>query len=77
MQAYTPIECKTNLPKLDGQASVDTTLFKNFIGSLRYFTCTRLDISFAVVFGSYFMEKPSEVHMKTKKRILWYIQRTC
>ena len=52
------------------QKKVDLTLFKSIIGSLRYLTCTRFDILFLVGLVSYFMERPSMIHMKATKRIL-------
>lgn len=72
----TLMECGTKLSKLDGQENVDPTLFINLIRSLRYLSCTRPDISFAVELVNCFMEKPSNVHMKTTKRILCYIKGT-
>ncbi|KAL0447541.1 UNVERIFIED_CONTAM: hypothetical protein Slati_1882000 [Sesamum latifolium] len=44
----TPIECGVKLSKDDGARKVDSTTFRSLVGSLRYLTCTRPDILFAV-----------------------------
>ena len=55
---------------------MDSTLFKSLIGSLRYLTCTRRDILFAVGVVSRFMEAPTSTHLKVAKRILSYLKST-
>ncbi|XP_059629556.1 secreted RxLR effector protein 161-like [Cornus florida] len=59
----------------DGE-TVDPTFFKSLVGSLRYLTCTRPDILFAVGLVSRFMERPTITHFKAAKRILRYIKGT-
>ncbi|XP_040931886.1 secreted RxLR effector protein 161-like [Gossypium hirsutum] len=44
------------------------------VGSLRYLTCTRLDLSLSVGIVSRFIEEPVYSHWKVLKRILRYIQ---
>ncbi|KAA0041959.1 putative mitochondrial protein [Cucumis melo var. makuwa] len=44
----TPIETETKLSKHEEGDDVDPSYFKSLIGSLRYLTCTRLDILFSV-----------------------------
>jgi Reverse transcriptase (RNA-dependent DNA polymerase) len=44
----TPMELGAKLSKLEGGESVDWNTYRSMIGSLRYLTCTRLDIAFAV-----------------------------
>ncbi|KAA0055906.1 putative mitochondrial protein [Cucumis melo var. makuwa] len=50
--------------------SMDPTLFKSLIGSLRYLTCIRLNILYAVGVLSRFMKKPTTTHLEVAKRIL-------
>ncbi|GJR08472.1 retrovirus-related pol polyprotein from transposon TNT 1-94 [Tanacetum coccineum] len=69
----TLLENKAKPSKHDGGKKVDSTLFKSLIGSLRYLTCTRPNILFAVGLISHFMEEPTTKHLKIAKRILRYI----
>ena len=55
---------------------VDATHYMSIVGSLRYLVHNLLDISFAVGFVSRFMERPTEEHMATVKRLLRYISGT-
>jgi hypothetical protein len=58
----TPAECGTKLHKdLDGQ-KVDSTLYKQIVGSLMYLTTTRPDIMYSVSLISRYMENPTELH---------------
>ncbi|KAL5537821.1 hypothetical protein UlMin_043514 [Ulmus minor] len=72
----TPVECGVKLSKHDEGESVDPTFFKSLVGSLRYLTCTRPDILYAVGLVSRYMENPTTTHFKTAKRILRYIKGT-
>lgn len=72
----TPIQCGTKHSRHDGGEAVDPTLFKSLVGSLRYLTCTRPDILYAVGIISRFMESPTTSHLKTAKRILRYLKGT-
>jgi hypothetical protein len=60
--------------KLEGGEAVDSNNYRILISSLRYLTCTRPDISFAVDVVSRFMEDPKHSHLKAVKRILRYIK---
>jgi hypothetical protein len=72
----TPAECGTKLHKdLDGQ-KVDSTLYKQIVGSLMYLTTTRPDIMYSVSLISRYMENPTELHLLAAKRILRYLQGT-
>ena len=70
----TPMECGVKLTKYDKGESVDPTFFKSLVGSLRYLTCTRPDILYAVGLISRHMENPTTTHLKTAKRILRYLK---
>ncbi|GKV20502.1 hypothetical protein SLEP1_g30621 [Rubroshorea leprosula] len=72
----TPIASGIKLSKFEEGGSVDATLFRNLVGSLRYLTCTRLDILFRVGLVSRYLEAPATVHLKAAKRILRYIKGT-
>ncbi|XP_070664609.1 uncharacterized mitochondrial protein AtMg00810-like [Malus domestica] len=70
----TPMECGVKLTKHDEGESVDPTFFKSLGGSLRYLTCTKPDILYAVGLVSRYMENPTTTHLKTAKRILRYLK---
>jgi hypothetical protein len=55
---------------------VDSNTYRSIIESLRYLTCTRPDIAFAVGVASQFMEDPRHSHLKVVKRILRYVKGT-
>jgi len=71
-----PIVSGTKLSKNDGGATVDSTMFKQLVGSLLYLTATRPDIVYAVSLISIFMSCPSESHWPTAKCILRYLKGT-
>ena len=72
----TPVECGVKLSKHDDEEKVNPTFFKSLVGSLRYLTCTRLDILFGVGPVSCYMEAPMMTHLNTTKRILRYLKDT-
>lgn len=72
----TPMEPGVKLSKFDGGERVDATKYRSVVGSIRYLTCTRPDLSFSVCIVSRFMEEPVYSHWKALKRILRYIQGT-
>ena len=74
--ASTPMEPGTKLSKFDGGERVEAGKYQSLVGSLRYLTCTRPDISLSVGIVSRFMEEPVYTHWKALKRILRYIQGT-
>ena len=69
------MECGIKLSKMDLK-EMDSTLFKSLVVSLRYVTCTRSNISFAVGLISRFMKNLANSHMKAAKRILYYLKGT-
>jgi hypothetical protein len=72
----SPIVTGTRLSKHDRSEEVNSTYFKQIVGSLMYLTATRPDIMFAVHMIARFMEHPLETHMTAAKRILRYIRGT-
>ncbi|CAJ2633694.1 unnamed protein product [Trifolium pratense] len=72
----TPMECGIKLSKHGEGETVNPSLFKSLVGSLRYLTCTRPDILYAVGVVSRYMEHPRTTHLKAAKRILRYIKGT-
>lgn len=74
--AVTPIVPGTKLSKYDPSPTVNSTLYKQLVGSLMYLTSTRPDIMLSVSIISRFMETPTEAHWKAGKRILRYVAGT-
>ncbi|KAF8409152.1 hypothetical protein HHK36_005225 [Tetracentron sinense] len=72
----TPVAMGSKLTKEGEGKTVDSTLFKSLIGSLRYFTITRPDIVYGVGLLSRYMEIPKESHWLAAKTILRYISGT-
>jgi hypothetical protein len=70
------MELGAKLSKLEGGEAVDSNTYQSMIGSLRYLTCTRPDIAFAVGVASRFMEDPRNPYLKALKKILKYIKGT-
>jgi hypothetical protein len=64
------------LTKDEGGVKVDSTLYKQIVGSLMYLTATRPDLMFIVSLISRYMESPTESHLLAAKRILRYIKGT-
>jgi hypothetical protein len=66
----------TKLSRYDEGETVDATLYKILVESLRYLTCTRSDIAYGVGLVSRYMEEPKMTHWKAIKRILRYVKGT-
>ena len=58
----TPVELGLRFVKDESEKSMDRTLFKQVVGSLRYLCNTRPDISFAVGLISRFVDDPKAFH---------------
>ncbi|KAE9588330.1 putative RNA-directed DNA polymerase [Lupinus albus] len=75
--ATTPVEPGNGLCKgKPNEDSVDSTLYRQVIGSLRYICNTRPDISYGVGLISRYMEEPKQSHMIAAKRVLRYLKGT-
>ncbi|XP_059658417.1 uncharacterized mitochondrial protein AtMg00810-like [Cornus florida] len=72
----TPMKVGIKLSREKDRETMDPTFFKSLVGSLRYLTCIRPDILFAVGLVNRFMERPTITHFKAAKRILRYIKGT-
>ena len=74
----SPME--TNLHKLKEAVAesppIDSTLYRQMIGSLIYLVNTRPDICYAVHALSQFMCEPKEIHLVAVKHIMRYLQGT-
>ena len=71
-----PIIPGTKLTR-DGEGEkIDSTYYKQMIGSLMYMTATRLDLTYAVSLISRFMEAPTELHYQAVRKILRYLKGT-
>jgi hypothetical protein len=81
LERFHMIDCKsTPTPFLSGvkledggeTPLVDSTLYRQLVGSLLYLTHSRPDLSYAVGIVSRFMQEPHELHWKATKPILRY-----
>jgi len=70
------MENKLKLSKNDKSPPVDTTKYRNIIGSLRYLVNTRPDIAYSVGIVSRYMEAPKTSHWAAVKQILRYLAGT-
>ena len=66
-EAVTPLETRAKLKKESNDEFVNSTLYKQIIGFLRYLCNTRPDICQSVGLLSRFMEKPQECHSHRSK----------
>ena len=80
MKDYNPVSTPTKfglkLNKDHEGKKVDSTLYKQIVGSLMYLTVTRPDIMYSMSLISRYMENPTEIHLLVAKRILRYLQET-
>jgi hypothetical protein len=71
-----PIIPGTKLTR-DGEGEkIDSTYYKQMIGSLMYMTTIRPDLTYAVSLISRFMEAPTELHYQAVRKILRYLKGT-
>lgn len=72
----TPVEVNVKLDRNSEEKTVDCTMFKQIVGSLRYICNSRPDICFGVGLISRFMDDPRKSHFIAAKRIMKYLQGT-
>lgn len=72
----TPAEAGLKLEKDPIGKKIDSTFYKQIVGSLMYLTATRPDIMYSVSLRSRYTENPKEIHLLAAKRILRYLQGT-
>ncbi|XP_024030833.1 uncharacterized protein LOC112094380 [Morus notabilis] len=72
----TPTEFGLKLRKNREGKKVDSTLYKQIVGSLMYLTATRPYIMYSVSLISRYMENPTELHLLAAKRIFRFLQGT-
>lgn len=72
----TPTEVGLKLRKNREGKKVDSTLYKQIMGSLMYLTATRPEITYSVSLISRYMENPTELHLLAAQRIFRYLQGT-
>ena len=74
--ARVPAAGNLKLTEALEEIAVDSTLFKQIVGSLRFICNSRPDISYAVGLISRFMCNPRVSHMAAAKHILRYLKET-
>jgi hypothetical protein len=72
----TLMEIGVKLSKNTNDELVDSTLYRQIIGSLRYLCNTRVDICHSVGLLSRFMSEPRASHLTAAKRVLRYVKGT-
>jgi hypothetical protein len=72
----SPIVLRTKLVKDESRRAVNPTEYKQMIGCLMYLLATRPDLAFSVCLAARYMERPTEMHMATVKRIMRYLKGT-
>jgi hypothetical protein len=75
--SQVPMEPCLKLSKESTRPTVDQTMSRSIVGSLRYLVNTRPDLSFAVGYVSRFLEKPCEDHLAAVKHIVRYVAGAC
>jgi hypothetical protein len=66
----------TKLCKDHGGSKINSTLYKQIVGSLMYLTATRPDMMFVESLLSRYMECPTELHLQVAKRVFRYLKGT-
>lgn len=69
IQSIIPVPgCK--LSRDEDGVKVDSTFYKQVVGSVMYLTATRPDVLFAVSLINGYMANPTELHLQAAKRVL-------
>jgi hypothetical protein len=64
------MKAKLKLSKVSESKSVNATMYRSLIGSLRYLFHIRLELTYSVCYLSRFMEAPKQEHLDAVKRVL-------
>ena len=72
----TPLEARAQFTYEEGKTTVNSTIYRSLISSLRYLTHTWPDLLFAVGIFSRHMECPTQEHYNGVKRVLRYLKGT-
>ena len=72
----TPFLSGVKLEEAGSSPMVNNTLYRQLIGCLLYLTHTRPDLYYAVSVASRYIDQPQEIHWKSAKRILNFVQGT-
>ncbi|GAU45181.1 hypothetical protein TSUD_178740 [Trifolium subterraneum] len=75
-KASSPIVHGCKLVKDEKGKAENATHYKQMIGSLMYLLATRPDLTYSVCLATRYMERPTEMHYATVKRILGYVKGT-
>ncbi|CAL8992699.1 unnamed protein product [Prunus brigantina] len=73
---HNPIVPGFKLTKDFGGERIDSTYYKQIVGSLMYLSATRPDMMFVISLLSRFMEAPTILHFQAAKRVLHYLKGT-
>ena len=68
--SLTSMEQKLKLSKFEGGELVNSTKYRQLVGSLIYLTNTRPILSYSVSIFSMFMQEPKESHWNSTKRVV-------
>ncbi|GKD81113.1 retrovirus-related pol polyprotein from transposon TNT 1-94 [Tanacetum coccineum] len=72
----TSMSTEIKLTKDDEADSVDSSKYRDMIGSLLYLSASRPDIMFSVCLCARFQENPKTTHLEAVKRIFRYVRGT-
>ncbi|XP_050889810.1 secreted RxLR effector protein 161-like [Lathyrus oleraceus] len=71
-----PIVPGFKISKDENGVMVESTFYKQLVGSLIYLTSTRPDLLYAMSLISRYMSQPTELHLNAAKRVLRYVKGT-
>lgn len=74
--ADTPVEGNLKLTSAESESKVDSTLYRQLVGCLRFVCHSRPEITFGVGLVSRFMHDPRQSHLVAVKRIIRYLKGT-
>ncbi|GJQ97320.1 retrovirus-related pol polyprotein from transposon TNT 1-94 [Tanacetum coccineum] len=72
----TPMVEKSKLDEDTQEKVIDPTHYRGMVGTLRYLTATRPDLTFVVCMCAQYQAKPTEKHLHAVKRIFKYLRGT-